>query len=60
MEIVAVREFLSSGIDLSYNDRIILEWEKIPFRTIEVEIPDNLKGFSDNAHTSCDGVLNRI
>lgn len=51
---MAVREFLNSGIDSSYNDRIILEWERIPFKTIEVEIPEDLKGFSDNARASCE------
>lgn len=52
MEIVAVREFLSSGVDLSYNNRIILKLETIPFETIEVEIPEDFKGFSDNARAS--------
>lgn len=42
---MTVEQFLDSGIDLSWNDKIILFYEKFPPRYTVVEIPQALNGF---------------
>lgn len=42
---MTVEQFLDSGIDLSWNDKIILFYEKFPPRYTVVEIPQSLNGF---------------
>lgn len=43
---MTVEQFLDSGIDLSWNDKIILFYEKFPPRCTVVENPAIFKWFS--------------
>lgn len=50
---MTVEQFLDSGIDLSWNDAIILEYEKFPHQYLVVEIPEYLNGFPDDIVGQC-------
>ena len=51
---MTVREFLNSGIDISYNDEIILYIEKFPPTSLVVENPQYLWGFPDDCRVRCE------
>ena len=42
---MTVEQFLDSGVDFSWNDKIILFYEKFPPQYTVVEIPQSLNGF---------------
>lgn len=51
---MTVREFLNSGIDISWNDKIVLYIEKFPPESIFVENPQYLWGFPDDCRVRCE------
>lgn len=51
---MTVREFLESDIDLSWNEYILLQYEKFPDKYLEVEIPRYLNGFPYNIMEICE------
>lgn len=51
---MTIREFLESGVDLSYNRAIALTYEKFPHSHIIVEIPEYLNGFPDDIRQQCE------
>lgn len=51
---MTVREFLNSGIDISYNDEIALYIEKFPPTSLVVENPQYLWGFPDDCRVRCE------
>ena len=44
---MTVREFINSGIDLSWNETIYLSYQKIPYEYMGVDIPFDDIGFPD-------------
>lgn len=51
---MTIKDFLESGIDLSYNRAIALTYEKFPHRHIIVEIPEYLNGFPEDIKIMCE------
>ena len=51
---MTVREFLESDIDLSWNECILLQYEKFPDSFLEVEVPEYLNGFPYDVVETCE------
>lgn len=51
---MTIKDFLESGIDLSYNRAIALTYEKFPHSHIIIEIPEYLKGFPEDVKAMCE------
>lgn len=51
---MTIKDFLESGIDLSWNHKIALTYEKFPHRHIIVEIPEYLNGFPEDIKIMCE------